>query len=365
MPRELLEARDRDTSAHPQTPPASGGPQVTRTEGPSRACVGHRVRMTTRVGAVMAAQAGVISRRQVLACGGDDNLIERQLRRRVWAVVHRGVYVDHTGPLTWDQRSWAALLYYWPAALSHDSALQAHGIRPVDRSHSEAFDTRVHVAVDQTRRVTELPGVRLHRVTGLAQLVQANRSPARIRLEESLLAVASASQRDDEAVAVLADAVQTRRTTPGRLLAALDRRPKLPRRRFLRTVLEDVADGAYSVLERRYLTEVERPHGLPTASRQRRASAGGGAAFRDVEYVGQRLVVELDGRLAHELAKDRWNDLGRDLSGAVAGVRTLRIGWRQVLDPCRTAAAVAAILAAQGWLGTPRACTPSCPVGKF
>jgi very-short-patch-repair endonuclease len=127
-------------------------------------------------------------------------------------------------------------------------------------------------------------------------------------------------------------------------------------------VLEDVADAAYSVLERRYLTEVERRHGLPTARRQRRAAVGHGAAFRDVEYVEQRLVVELDGRLAHELAEDRWNDLARDLSGAVTGVRTLRIGWRQVLDPCRTAAAVAAILAAQGWLGMPRACTPSCPI---
>ena len=40
-------------------------------------------------------------------------------------MVHPGVYVNHTGELTWLQRAWAAVLFAWPAALSHDSALRA------------------------------------------------------------------------------------------------------------------------------------------------------------------------------------------------------------------------------------------------
>jgi hypothetical protein len=49
-------------------------------------------------------QAGVIARRQALEAGLTDNDIRRRLRRREWVSVHPGVYVDHTGPLTWLQR---------------------------------------------------------------------------------------------------------------------------------------------------------------------------------------------------------------------------------------------------------------------
>ena len=50
------------------------------------------------------------------------------LRRREWARVHPGVYVAHTGPLSWPQRAWSAVLLVAPAALSGSSALHAHGV---------------------------------------------------------------------------------------------------------------------------------------------------------------------------------------------------------------------------------------------
>jgi hypothetical protein len=127
-------------------------------------------------------------------------------------------------------------------------------------------------------------------------------------------------------------------------------------------VLADVATGAYSALERRYLRDVERPHGLPTGHRQRRVSTGRAVAYRDVEYVGLDTVVELDGRLGHEAATDRWADLDRDLDAAVDRRLTVRFGWRQVLQPCRVAAAVATLLRARGWAGDPIPCGPTCPV---
>ena len=82
---------------------------------------------------------------------------------------------------------------------------------------------------------------------------------------------------------------------------------------MLRRILSDVVVGAYSVLEREYLNRVERPHRLPTGSRQRRVRSGRAAAYRDIEYVAENTVVELDGRLGHELARDRWDDLDRDV----------------------------------------------------
>lgn len=301
-------------------------------------------------------QAGVVSRRQVLAAGFDDSFIRRRLRRREWARVHTGVFVDHTGPLEWWSRAWAAVLFYWPAALSHVSALTAHDLRT-----REPPGGPIHVAVDQSRRVRKIPGVELHRVTDLSAVLQPNRRPARIRLEHSLLDVASAAGRNAAAIAMLADACQCRRTTPARLVAVLETRLNLPRRSFLLEVLGDVAAGVYSVLEHRYLTRVERPHGLPTGKRQRRVRPGRTSAYRDVEYVGLATVAELDGRLGHEETSDRWDDMDRDIDSLALGDVTLRIGWRHVEDPCRTAISVGRVLTARGWTGEVRGCSDRCP----
>jgi hypothetical protein len=224
------------------------------------------------------AQRGLVTRRQVLACGGADAFIERKLRRREWARIHPGVFIEHTGPLRWAERAWAAILYYWPAALSHESALQSYGLRisakpsssateagsPFVATDADPFRQPLHIAVDKQRRVGRLPNVRLHRMTGLADRTTPASRPPRMKLEHALLDVASRTTGNADAVAVLGDACQCRRTTPQRLLGTLEGRPTLRRRGFLVAVLTDVATGAYSVLEHRYLTRVERPHGLPT-----------------------------------------------------------------------------------------------------
>ena len=322
----------------------------------------------TAVRELLREQDGVLARRQALAAGLTDHDLARLVRRRELVRVHTRVYVDHTGELSWRQRAWAAVLFSWPAALCADSALVAHGIRTatreLDRTARQAGSggTPIHVAVDARRRVTEPPGVRVHRVTDLPSRVQPNVRPFRLRLETALVQVASASPDDAAAIAVLADACQERRTTPGRLLDALTAHPNLPRRRFLVQVLEDVATGVYSVLEHRYLTRVERPHGLPTAQRQRVVRVGRTAAYRDVEYRCVGAVVELDGRLGHELAADRWADLTRDVSALLAGDSTMRLGWGHVLDPCRTALVVGRFLGALGWEGDPTPCGPGCAV---
>lgn len=223
-------------------------------------------------------------------------------------------------------------------------------------------DDLLHVAVDQARRVSSLPGVRLHRVTGLGAEVHPSRQPARMKLETAVLRTASRQRRESDAVATVADACQSRRTTAHRLADQLLRLPRLPHRRLLLHVLDDVATGAFSVLEHRYLTRVERPHALPTASRQRRVLVGRRPAYRDVEYLDGALVVELDGRLGHDGTADRWADLARDIDTTVAGSANLRLGWGQILEECRAARAVARMLTAVGWLGEPRPCRPGCAV---
>jgi hypothetical protein len=258
-------------------------------------------------------QQGLVSRRQVIACGQDDAFLVRSLRRRELARVYDGVYVNHTGPLSWMQRAWAGVLVYWPAALSHDSVLRLNDLR-----RGPGGDEPIHITVDHSRRVSRRPGIELHRARNLGVLVQSSREPARLRLEHSLL-----------------------------------------------EVLDDVATGAYSLLEHRYLTRVERPHGLPTAERQRRVSIGRSVAYRDVEYLGLTTLIELDGRLGHEEANDRWADLDRDLDSVGEGMTTMRLGWKQVEQPCQSAAAGAAMLLLKGWTEVPKPCLPGCPVSSI
>lgn len=309
------------------------------------------------MGELLTLQSGVIARRQAITCGLSSHDVRRLVRRREWAPVHPGVYVDHTGPLTWLQRAWAAVLAVPDSALSHASA-----VRALDGpGRREADVGPIHIAVDRTRTVRTPAGVVRHYVTDLADRVQWNASPPRMRIEHATLDLAAGARSDFEAIACLAEAVQARRTTAPRMLDALGGRERIGRREFLASVLADVTVGTCSVLEHGYLTRVERPHGLPCAQRQLRSSARG-PVYRDVDYEGLGLLVELDGRLFHDTTKARDRDLDRDLDAAVDGRFTVRLGWGQVFGrPCETAPRIGRLLQKRGWRGATTRC-PTCPV---
>lgn len=323
--------------------------------GGFRWCGGTLECMTERrINDLLAAQEGVIARFQAIECGLTPSQIRAIVHRREWAAVRPGIYVDHTGPLLWQQRAWSAVLDAWPAVLSHTSALRA-----VDASLDESGP--IHVAVDIGRRVATRPGVVVHRVTGLVERALWNTSPPRVRVEDAVIDLAAEAHGPMRAVAVLADSVQARHTTADRLLATLERRNKVRGRPFLEMVLADVRAGSCSVLEHEYLTKVERAHRLPKPFRQA-ATTVGRWGFRDLEYPEWKLIIELDGRMAHESPAARDRDLERDLDAAVgADSTTLRLGWGQVFTrPCLTARKVSTALAGRGWRGTSAPC-PRCP----
>lgn len=298
---------------------------------------------------LLARQAGVVSRRQLVEAGLAPHDIRRLRRRRDLVALAPGVYVDHTGDPSWLQTAWGGVLALWPAALSHESALHAAGV-------GRGPGARLQVAVDRRRSVTPPRGVRLHRLADLDAKVLWSAGPPRVRVEESAVDVAAEAADDFVAVAVLADAVQSRRTTALRMQHALAGRSRIARRRFLEEVLIDIGLGTCSVLERGYLTRVERPHGLPSARRQV-SEASPGAVYRDVVYPEFDRVVELDGLMFHATAVARDRDLDRDLEVAVSGRATVRLGWGQVFGrPCRTAVRVGRWLQAGGWDGAPIRC---------
>jgi hypothetical protein len=294
-------------------------------------------------------QSGVLSRRQLIEAGATDNDVRRWVRRRELTRVHDGVFVDHTGPLTWVNRSWVAvLLLYWPAALSHDSVVHRAG-------------DVIHVAVPDDRNVLARPGIKVHLLTRLAERVRWNLAPPRVRLEEAVLMMCAAQPSRLDALSLAADVCTRRRTTPERLLTELHRQSHLKHRAWLTSVLRETADGIRSALESSYLRRVERAHGLPRGTRQLRERTARGVVYRDIVYERFGVAVEPDGRVGHELSRDRWADMDRDLDAALTGLMTIRLGWRHAEDlPCHTARRLAALLQRHGWRGSVRPCSSDC-----
>lgn len=313
--------------------------------------------------ALLALQDGVIARHQVLAAGLTPTHVARQLRRRNWVQVHPGVYVDHTGPLTWRQRAWAAVLACWPAALDGRSALRAHD-GPGRRTTAD--DQPIEVLVAHGRHPVAPTGVRVRSSRRFDDAVLHNLSPPRMRYDAAVIDLADRAADELDAIAVLADACGGRRTTAERLLDHLEDLARVHRRDWLAAILHDVAEGTCSVLEHGYLTRVERPHGLPRGRRQAPATSDAGRRmFRDVRYGGERprwrQIVELDGRLTHGSARARDADLERDLDAALEREHTIRLGYGQVFRrSCSTAAKMGRLLQLRGWAGEATPC-PHCP----
>jgi putative AbiEi antitoxin of type IV toxin-antitoxin system len=300
---------------------------------------------------LMAGQAGVVSRRQLVELGALPHEIARLVRRRELVVVHRGVYVNHTGALSRAEREWAAVLVHWPAALTGTSAL------PDPDRHGA-----IHVAVDLSRTPRPVTGVVAHRTTGLDSRVAWMTSPPRVRIEHAAIDVASTHHRDPVRMfRTLADVCQTRRTTAARIGEALESRVRVPGKALVLDLLDDLATGACSVLEREYL-RIERRHGLPEGTRQKPAAIAGRSAYRDVDYEDFGVVVELDGRAFHDDAASRDLDARRDLEMLVDSDRpTVRLTYGGVFGtPCQTVAKIGALLTRRGWSEALRPC-PTCP----
>jgi len=302
-------------------------------------------------------QQCVVSRRQLLASGLTPSRARRNVANARWQLLHPGVYATFTGPINDLATVWAAVLYAGEgAAASHTTALWLAGVLD-DRP------AQVHVSIPATRRVRPQSGVRIHRTWAPADSVHPAALPRRSRVETAVLDQSELAPAN-AALDLVFRATQRRFTTAERLRKALLARPRHRFRKLLMDVLDEVDSGVQSALERRYLRDVERPHRLPSATRNRPERATGSSRYRDVRYRLWSAVVELDGREAHP-PDGAFRDHRRDNASTVAGDVSLRYGWRDVAgDPCAVAAEVAAVLLAQGWPGPPAACGPSCTLHR-
>jgi predicted transcriptional regulator of viral defense system len=302
-------------------------------------------------------QAGSISRQQLLDAGLNPQLIIRRIERNRWQQLYRGVYATFTGPPPRETWLWAAVLRAGNGAvLSHQTAAELHGL--VDAPAESIF-----VTVPSTRRITT-PGIVIRMSGRIAEATQPNREPPRTTLEETVLDLAQLARSFDDACGWITRACGRRLTTEEKLRAALASRKKMRWRTELDDVLAAAGDGIHSVLEYRYVRDVERAHGLPRSRHQVRVVIDGKTVYRDAYYEEYQVAAELDGRLAHP-DDERWRDSQRDNKARAQGVQTCRYGWRDVYgNPCETALLQAQILRQHGWRGSPRPCSAGCPVGR-
>ncbi len=305
---------------------------------------------------IIAEQAGVVSRRQVLRAGVSRNTITSKVQRGLWQQVHPGVYATFTGLVTWEVRLWAAVLYAGPGALlSHETA--AGMLRLIDRTAPV-----IAVTIPESRRVRSPQGMVIRRSSYSYPRRRLLRGmPPHTSCADTIVDLIAVSDNRDDVIAWVSRGIARKLVTKPQLEAAVAARGRLRWRAELNEILPGVAGGSHFPLEYRYDRDVERAHGLPAATKQAKfVKPDGTTGFRDRCYEEFHLVVELDGVQFHP-AQQRGQDQARDNEAVATVGATLRYGWSDVTGtPCDTASQVYRALRKRGYTGSIRPCSPSC-----
>jgi hypothetical protein len=305
---------------------------------------------------IIAEQASVVSRQQLLRAGVSRNTITSNVRRGVWRRIHPGVYRTVAGNVTWEASLWAAVLYAGPGAmLSHETAAEILGL--TDRRCPV-----IHVTVPASRRVRAPLGVALHYSSfGYPRWRPLRGIPPHTFYAETIIDLVAAADNLDDVVAWVSRGIARNMVSPTELKAAAKARRRFRWGEQIKEVIDRVAGGSHFPLEFRYGRDVERAHGLPAGTGQAKfAKPDGTKGFRDRYYAEYGLIVELDGREFHP-EEQRGRDRARDNEAAATTGATLRYGWADVYrTPCETAGQLYRALRKRGYQGTLRPCAAAC-----
>ena len=292
-----------------------------------------------------AEQAGTLSREQVQAFGISRNVLDRLIQTNTWRRLALGVYLTAPVEPSWDALAWGGVLLggdrsrLGPEASGHLHGLTSRASATID----VLVDHQVRVQ-GPWRFIRETPGARSDRSNG---------APSRLLPATTVLDLANSASRG-KVIGLLTTVAQRRLTTPGQILGELEERRVHRHRGLINAVLAEVRHGVESPLEYRFVRDVERPHGLPRARRQK---SRGGLPYRiDADYWAFGLLVELDGLLDHD-GLGRFRDMNRDNLHVLAGATTLRFGWLDVTErPCAAAWQIHSALRQRGYAEPLRRC---------
>lgn len=300
-------------------------------------------------------QSRVITAAQARALGISSSWLSRQIQAGHWQRLYQGVYVTHSGPLSWFARAHAALLISQPNAyLSHESAWFLAKMQP-------SPPRLITVSINRDYALRSRPGVKFFRrsftpaVTGrLLHTVP----------EETVLDLIAQTRDRLEVIGKLTEGMRGG-MHPNRVLAALSRRGRYRHRALVSNVLSEIEAGVESPLEHLY-DDLERAHGLPQSRKQKSERVDGRWIRADRVFEGYWIRVELDGQLAHPNGRtnlDTWRD---NAVMVKHGSITLRYRWHHIVGKrCETAGQIAAALRSRGWRGTPKRCGPNCRIMSY
>ena len=308
-------------------------------------------------------QSRVVSRRQALSHGMSRKIVNRRADSGAWQRLQRGTYATFSGLPPREARLWAAVLRAGPGAvLSHETAAEVHGFAAKPSS-------QIHITVPighDPARWGDVPGVVFHRSRNVASQPLPPWQLPRTPIAETVLDLVAASETFDDAYAWLSRATGRQLATVEMIRDALAERKRMRWRSWLAEAPDDAAEGVMFPLERRYVRDVERAHGLPSARRQARRDLASGVRYLDNYYERYRLCVELDGKSSHP-PEQKWRDADRDNDNLFRdGVQTVRFGMRDVTTRrCAQAGRLAALFMHRGWDGAGlRPCGDGCPVRR-
>ena len=267
---------------------------------------------------------GVASRALLRAVGVDRHGIRREVEAERWALHGTQTVAVHTRDLGPTARRWRAV---WEvgvrvAALDGVTALQHAGMSGFE-------DDTVHVSVRHTASVASLDGVVVHKIVRRTAGEVLEAGIPRVRPPIAAVRAAHWAVSDRQAALLLVLPVQQRLCTGGQLLAAAARVRGRTRRRFVRTVVADIADGAHSLGELDVVAQLRR-RGLPEPDRQVVRLGPNGRCYLDLWWKDARLAVEVDGA-GHLSGLQMVDDSLRQNAIALGDDLVLRVGllgWR-------------------------------------
>lgn len=274
--------------------------------------------------AIAARQHGVVTRRQLIGEGISSGAVERRVSAGRLRPVHRGVY--RVGPLPAPRsREMAAVLACGPAAtVGHRSAAGLWQILSAPTAPPTTGPVDIILRVGCRRR----PGIRIHRIRTVRtdELTKLDGIPVTTPTRTLYDLAASAGRRELERA--FAEALARRLTSPGRLRALLDRHGRRPGAKSFRELLE----AGQPVLTRSEAEE--RFLGLCRKGQIPTPEGNIDVMGHNVDFFwrAEGLVAEVDGLAFHSSPASFEADRRRDGRLVAAGLRVVRVTWRQLVN---------------------------------
>jgi very-short-patch-repair endonuclease len=278
----------------------------------------------TRLERILRAQHQVIMRRQALACGMTDRMLQYRIRAGgPWQKLLPGVYLAVTGAVSAEQREMAALLHTGSrSVITGLAAARRHGI-------SVPGSPMVDVLVPAETRCQSTAFVRVRRTSRRPERVCVS-GEVRFVLPERAVADAARSMTSSRDVrALVAQAIQQQRCSIAMLTLELEQGPAKGSA-LLRGALTEVQDGVRSAPEGDLRTLLRKGR-LPVPQFNARLYHGHTLiAVTDAWWGDAGVAAEVDSREYHYNAEDWQHTMHRHDRLVAHGVLLLHFTPRQL-----------------------------------